>query len=90
MTKVEQAAEKLVNLTTFKEFTDLMWGRCSKGPATVNKKSKPKKSYVICNNLADCLEECVDVANYMYFLFLKLKAFPEFLRHEVTGHDYRD
>ncbi|RKY30649.1 MAG: hypothetical protein DRP74_06555 [Candidatus Omnitrophota bacterium] len=89
MTKLEKLAEQQVNKKTFREFTRLMWERCSKGPQTVNRKQKPKKSYVICNNLADSLEEVIDLANYMYFIFLKIKLFPEFLKHEIEGNDYR-
>ena len=74
----------------FKEFKTKCFNRVCFGPGTVNKGPKIKKSFVCCNNLQDAVEECLDINNYMYMLWLKIRYFPQYLTHEITWSDYRN
>jgi len=73
----------------YNEFAKKCWGRVSGGPGTVNKGYKIKKSYILCDNLQDSEEEMLDVNNYNFMLWLKMKNFPKYLVHEINRTDYR-
>ena len=73
----------------FRQFIHKCWARVSGGPNTVNKGPKVKHSYIVCDNLQDSEEELLDINNYNFLLWLKLKHFPEYLQHEISRTDYR-
>lgn len=73
----------------FGEFKKKCFARVCGGPGTVNKGLKVKKSYPLCDNLQDTEEEVLDINNYLYMLWLKMKHCPAYLIYEIKRTDYR-
>ena len=90
LSKLEQRAEHLVTRENFNKFMEKCWERVCGGPGALESKQHVKKSYIVCDNLRDAIEELLDVNNYNFMLYLKIKHFPQYLKHEIKRSDYRD
>jgi hypothetical protein len=73
----------------FGEFKKKCFARVWGGPGALDKKQHRKKSFILCDNLQDCEEEVLDINNYLYMLWLKMKHCPAYLVYEQTRSDYR-
>jgi len=73
----------------FGEFKKKCFLRVCGGPGALDKKKYKKLSFILCDNLQDCEEEVLDINNYLYMLWLKIKHCPAYLVHEQTRTDYR-
>jgi len=77
------------NFKLFGQFQKKCFLRVCGGPGALDKKQHRKKSFILCDNLQDCEEEVLDINNYLYMLWLKMKHCPAYLVYEQTRTDYR-